>query len=73
MYLASQFSSALVNALVPLAFGIYSSLVGYGIVPAKPGDPKKSSQWRARWGTQARIGDPLLIVIGLFLTVRALR
>ncbi len=72
MFLATQINSALVNGLVPLAFGIYSSLIGYGIIPAHPSNPKKSSQWRARWGTQARIGGPILILVGLFLTVRAL-
>lgn len=70
--LASGVSTPLINGLIPLAFGIYSTLVGFGIIPAHLSDPKKSSAWVARWGRQARIGGPLLIVLGLFLTVRAL-
>lgn len=70
--LASGLSTPLINALIPLAFGIYSTLVGYGIIPANFSDPKKSSAWVARWGKQARIGGPLLIVLGLFLVYRAL-
>jgi hypothetical protein len=66
-------NSAVLQALIPLAFGVYSSLLGYGIVPANFKDPKKASAWRARWGMQARIGGPLLIAFGLFQLVRALR
>lgn len=70
--LASQLSSQVINGLIPLGFGIYATLVGYGIVPANPGDARKSSAWRARWGGQARVGGPILILLGLFLTARAL-
>jgi len=65
-------NSAMLQALVPLAFGIYTSLLGYGIVPANFNDPKKASAWRARFGMQARIGGPLLIAFGLFQLYRAL-
>lgn len=70
--LAATLSTPLINALIALAFGVYTTLLGYGIVPANPGNPQKSSTWRARWGTQARIGGPLLVVAGLVLTARAL-
>jgi hypothetical protein len=65
-------NSTLLQALVPLGLGIYSSLLGYGIVPANFGDPKKSSAWLTRWGKQARIGGPLLVAFGLFQLARAL-
>lgn len=65
-------NSAMLQALIPLAFGIYTSLLGYGIVPASFNNPKKASAWRARFGTQARIGGPLLIAFGLFQLFRAL-
>jgi hypothetical protein len=65
-------NSTLLQAIVPLVLGVYSSLLGYGIVPANFRDPKKSSAWRARWGKQARIGGPLLAAFGLFQLVRAL-
>ena len=70
--LAAQLSNQLLNGLIPLAFGIYTTLVGYGIIPANPGNPQKSSHWRARFGASARIGGPLLILLGLVLTGRAL-
>ena len=69
--LALSPSTALLNGLIVLAFGVYSSLVGYRIIPANFSDPKKSSAWMARWGGQARIGGPLLILFGLFLAGRA--
>lgn len=65
-------TNALLQAIVPLGLGIYSSLLGYGIVPANFNDPKKSSAWRNRWGKQARIGGPVLIAFGLFQLVRVL-
>lgn len=65
-------SNQLINGLIPLAFGVYSTLVGYGIIPANFTDPKKSSAWVARWGQHSRIGGPLLIVLGLYLVWRAL-
>lgn len=68
----SPTTSALLQALVPLAFGIYTSLLGYGVVPASFSNPKKASAWRARYGSQARIGGPLLIAFGLFQLFRAL-
>ncbi len=70
--LASGLSTPLINGLIPLALGIYATLAGLGIIPASFSDPKKASRWVARWGRQARIGGPLLIVLGLILTVRAL-
>ena len=70
--LAAQLNSALINGLIPLAFGVYTTLLGYGILPANPGNPTKSSAWRNRWGTQARIGGPVLVLFGLFMTAKAL-
>lgn len=70
--LAAQLSSSLINGLIPLAFGIYATLLGYGIVPTNPSNPQKSSAWRARHASKAKLGGPLLIILGLFLTGRAL-
>ena len=70
--LAAQVNSALLNGVIPLAFGVYTSLLGYGIFPYHPGNPNKSSAWRARWGAQAKIAGPLLVLYGLFMTARAL-
>ena len=69
--LAAQLSSSLINGLIPLAFGVYSTLLGYGIVPANPGNPQKSSAWRAKHASKAKLGGPLLIILGLFLTGRS--
>ena len=46
-------------------------LLGYGIVPANPGNPQKSSTWRAKHASKAKLGGPLLISLGLFLTGRS--
>ncbi len=69
--LALSFTSALLNGLIVTGFGVYSSLLGYGILQSNPSNPNKSSAWRARWGSQAKIGGPLLILFGLFLTGKA--
>lgn len=70
--LAAQFNSALINGLVPLAFGVYTTLLGYGVVPANPGNPQKSSAWRARHASKAKLGGPILIVFGVFMCSRAI-
>lgn len=59
-----------VQALVPLAVGIYTTLLGYGIVPASL-DAKKAATWRKRYGGTAQIGGPLVILAGLVLGARA--
>ena len=71
MLAGSSLSTPLINGLIALGFGIYTSLLGYAIVPSNPGNPQKSAKWRARFGSAAQIGGPLLTLVGLFLVVRA--
>ncbi|MBS0241328.1 MAG: hypothetical protein JSS20_04070 [Proteobacteria bacterium] len=61
----------IVQALVPLAVGLYTSLLGYGVVPASL-DAKKAQTWKKRYGSTAQIGGPLLIIAGLVLGARSL-
>lgn len=68
--LASSLSTPLINALIPLGFGIYLTLVGFDLLPVS--SDKKSQAARARWTKHGRIGGPLLIVVGLFFLARAL-
>lgn len=63
--LAAQAANPLVIGAIVLAFGLYTTVTGYGIVDRYMRDAKKSSAWRARWGLQARISGPLLILAGL--------
>lgn len=64
MAFAAQAANPLLIGGIILAFGLYTTLVGYGIIERNPSDPKKSSTWRARWGKQAQISGPLLILVG---------
>lgn len=68
--LASGFNSQLINGLIPLGFGIYLTLAGFGLIPA--GSDKKSAAARARWVKHGKIGGPLLIAFGLYMLARAL-
>jgi len=65
LYLAAQAANPLIIGAIILAFGLYTTLTGYGIIDRNLANPQKSSAWRARWGRQARISGPLLIVAGL--------
>lgn len=65
MVYAAQAANPLLIGGIILAFGLYTTLIGYGIVDRNPGDPKKSSAWRARWGRQAQMSGPLLVLFGL--------
>ena len=67
---SGQIAARLVDAGIPLAFGIYVTLLGYGIVGrkndgGKPAKPQRSLQYY-------RFGGPVLILFGLFQLVRGL-
>ena len=69
--LSSQIAARLVDAGIPLAFGIYVSLLGYGIVGRK--DDGGTSAAKPRRSLQYyRFGGPALILFGLFQLVRGL-
>jgi hypothetical protein len=69
--LAAQSVSPTTQALVALGVGVFSTLMGFGLLPAGL-DQKKAAAWRKRYGRNFRIGGPLIIVAGLVLLARAL-
>lgn len=62
--LASQTIPGLTSGVIPLAVGIWTTLLAFGIIPASF-DAKKAKQWHNRWGSRMMVGGPLLIAIGL--------
>ena len=61
----------LTQALVVLGVGVFSTLLGFGLIPAGL-DAKKAAAWRKRNAGNLRIGGPLVIAVGLLLLARAL-
>lgn len=68
--LAAQALSPMTQALVVIGVGVFSTLLGFGLIPAGL-DPKKAQAWRRRYAGNFRIGGPLVIVVGLVLLARA--
>ncbi len=60
----------LVQALVPLALGLYGTLAGFGVLPVST-DPKKAAAQKRMLSTY-KFGGPLLIAVGLIMLVRAM-
>lgn len=52
------------NALVPLVFGIYASLLAFGYLPRKPRDPARLEVWRRKFGPTMRVISPLMVLFG---------
>ncbi len=69
--LAAQALSPVTQALVVIGVGTFSTLLGFGVIPAGL-DAKKAQTWRKRYAGNFRIGGPLVIVVGLVLLARAL-
>lgn len=69
--LNAQSISPLTQAIVVIGVGVFSTLLGFGLVPAGF-DQKKAAQWRKRYAANFRFGGPVVIVAGLALLVRAL-
>ena len=69
--LAAGISNQTMSGLIALGFGAYMMLVGYGIID--PGNNSKTSAaGRARWLKHAKLGGPLLFLVGTGLLVKAL-
>ena len=68
--LSAQPLPPMTQAIVVLGVGLFSTLLGFGIIPAGL-DPKKSAAWHKRYGGNLKIGGPLVILVGLALLARA--
>lgn len=69
--LAAQSFSPTMQALVVIGVGVFSTLLGFGLIPAGL-DRKKAAAWRKRYAGNFRLGGPLVIIAGLVLLARAL-
>jgi hypothetical protein len=69
--LAGQSFPPMTQALIVLGVGAFSTLLGFGLLPAGL-DQKKAAAWRKRNARNFRIGGPLVILVGLVLLVRAM-
>jgi hypothetical protein len=56
-------TGALVDGAIPVAAGLYLTLLGYRVVGKKPGESEKYDRWHARFGRFFKVGGPLLILI----------
>ena len=61
----------LMQAVIVLAVGLFSTLLGFGLIPAGF-DQKKAAQWRKRYAANFRIGGPVVMAAGAVLLARAL-
>ena len=68
--LAAQSLSPAMQAYVVIGVGIFSTLLGFGLIPAGL-NQKKAEAWRKRYSANFRIGGPLVIIAGLVMLVRA--
>lgn len=68
--LSAQPMPPMVQAIVVLGVGVFSTLLGFGLIPAGF-DAKKAATWRKRYAGNLRIGGPLVILVGLVLLARA--
>lgn len=69
--LAAQSVSPMMQALIVMGVGVFSTLLGFGLIPAGL-DQKKAAAWRKRYAGNFRLGGPLVIVAGLVMLARAL-
>ncbi|MGE0765381.1 MAG: hypothetical protein AB7L90_02860 [Hyphomicrobiaceae bacterium] len=69
--LAAQSVSSTTQAIIVIGVGVFSTLLGFGLLPAGL-DAKKAAAWRKRYSGNFRIGGPLVILAGLVLLGRAL-
>jgi hypothetical protein len=70
-FLAGQSLPPMAQAVIVLGVGVFSTLLGFGLLPAGF-DAKKAQAWRKRNARSFQIGGPLLILVGLGLLARAL-
>lgn len=69
--LSAQPLPPLAQACVVIGVGIFSTLLGFGVIPAGL-DRKKAEQWRKRYASNFRIGGPLVIAAGVALLAKAM-
>ena len=69
--MSAKLIAALIDGAIPLAGGLYMSLIGYDVVRLTRGDPQRLAAWMARWGTFMRLGGPLIAMFGVFQIARA--
>jgi len=68
--LAAQSFSPTTQAVIVICVGVFSTLMGFGLIPGGL-DKKKAATWSKRYGSNFRIGGPLVILAGLVLLARA--
>jgi hypothetical protein len=63
--------AGLAEGAIPLAGGVYGTLIGYRVVGKRPGESAKYDQWYTRFGVHFKWMGPVLIAYGLFQMIRA--
>ena len=69
--MSAQLVAALIDGVIPLAGGLYMSLIGFDVMRPSRAEPQKLAEWMRRWGTFMRIGGPLIAMFGVFQIARA--
>jgi len=59
----------LVDTAIPVAAGIFVTLLAHRVVGAKPGENPKMDAWHDRFGKWMKIVGPALVVISLITGV----
>jgi hypothetical protein len=67
-----QTIGALVDAAIPIAAGLYCTLLGYRVVGKKAGESEKYDRWHARSGKMFKVGGPALMLLGVVRLAAAL-
>jgi len=67
-----QLIGTLVDGAIPIAAGVYGTLLGFRVVGRKLGESEKYDRWHARFGKMFKVGGPALILLSVVRLVATL-